>query len=369
MTGEKRGGENAIRSTRTVTHGAYPMRRPHLRLIVLICVALPLAIVLWASIGPTPRLTITPHVIDFGEVTEREASRQLTIRNPGLQPALVRLAADCDCIRLSRAEVKIPSQADATVDVILNQKVGDRRERFFTFLESELGVTTVTDEGTGTRRIPIAARFFEPYAIDRAACQIDGLAAELRQRPIPFSAATPEAGRPTITQVPGFVEKAEVNWSDAFSAGELLVTIKGDTPPGLHEGQIEMRLTTPDEKSPKSLTLPLEARIVSPVRFSPGMAYLGGLLAVDSQTVTMEGVSQIRCSIESLHCDSQWVRLETHDDTTFTVHRAHGADDPLQDSPVIHVIIDVRCEADGVPMLVKENFPVYITSEKGGKAH
>lgn len=344
------------------------MRRPHLRLTVLICVALPLAIVLWASIGPTPRLTITPHVIDFGEVTEREASRQLTIRNPGLQPALVRLAADCDCIRLSRAEVRIPSRGQTTVDLVLNQRAGDRRERFFTFLESELGVTTVTDEGTGTRRIPIVARFFEPYAFDRAACQFHGLATELERLPIPFSAATPEAGRPTITRVPAFVRSAEVNWNDAFSAGEVLVTIKRDTPPGLHEGRLEMRLTTPDEKSPASLTVPLEARVVSPFRFSPGLAYLGGLLDVDSQTVTMEGVSELRCSIESVASDSEQIRLETHDDRAFTVHRADGPDAPGQDSPVIHVIIDVRCEADGGPMFVQENFPVYITSEQGGKA-
>ncbi len=221
------------------------MRRPPVRLSILVCLAVPLAMLLWASIETTREISVTPAAIDFGEVqASSDMTRRLAFRNPNHGPALVRIAADCNCVILSHSELRVPSQSETTVDVTLSRMTGDRRDRWYTLLESELEVTAYTDEGARSQSIPISATFFEPYAVDRAACQVNGLATELGKQPIPFSAATPEAGRPTVGQVPPFVESVEVDWDDEHSAGELLVTIKRDAPPGLHEGDIEMHLAS-----------------------------------------------------------------------------------------------------------------------------
>lgn len=343
------------------------MRQPRLRLAVLLCVAAVLAMLLWAQIDTTRALTITPNAIDFGDVTlESERGRQLTIRNRNQQPALVRIAADCDCVVLSQSELRIPSRSEATVDVSLNRMTGDRREQWYTFLESELEVTTVTEDGAHARSIPIRAKFFEPYAVDQAACQINGLATELEKQPIPFSAAVPEAGQPEIGQIPSFVESVEVNWNEEFTAGELLVTLKRDTPPGFHKGQIEMRLASPSETLSQPCLVALEARVHAPYHFHPGAAYLGGLLDVESETVTIEGIPGVDCSIISITSDSERIRLEQHDGASFMAHRTDDQAFGSQKSSIIHVAIDVEYTIDDIPLTVKENYPVYVTFENEG---
>lgn len=345
------------------------MRRAYIRLAVLICVAAALGVLLWNSVETTRELAITPTAIDFDEVKlGSDTSRRLTIRNLTRGPAIVRMAADCSCITLSRAELKIPPRSEATVDVTLSRKSGDRRERWYTFLESELEVTTLTDDGAFPRSIPIKAKFFEPYAVDDSACQISGLATELERRAIPFSAAAPEAGRPTIGEIPSFVESAEVNWDEEFSAGELFVTVKRNTPPGHYAGHIEMRLASPIETSRQSYALPLEARVQAPYRFNPGTAVLGGLMDVDSEIVTLEGIPGVRCSIESVACDSELVHVEQHDGVTFTVQRTDAGRRESDQSPVTHVEIDIEYETDGMPVTVKGHFPVYLSTQSQGDA-
>ncbi len=340
------------------------MRRAHIRLAVLICVASALGVLLWNSVESTRGLAITPTAIDFDEVKlGSDTSRRLTIRNPTHGPALVRMAADCSCITFSRAELKLPPRSEATVDVTLSRKSGDRRERWYTFLESELDVTALTDGGSFPRSIPIKAKFFEPYAVDDSACQMSGMATELGEWVIPFSAAAPEAGRPTIGEIPSFVESAEVTWDEEFSAGEVFITVKRNTPPGHHTGHIEMRLASPVETSPQSYALPLEAQVQAPYRFSPGTAVLGGLMDLDSEIVTLEGIPDVRCSIESVACESELVHVEQHDGVTFTVQRRDAGRRESDQSPVTHVEIDVEYKTDGMPVTVKENFPVYVRTQ------
>lgn len=343
------------------------MRRAYIRLAVLICVAAALGVLLWGSVETTRELAITPTSIDFDEVKlGSDTSRRLTIRNPTHGPALVRMAADCGCITLSHAELKIPPRSEATVDVTLSRKSGDRRERWYTFLESELEVTAFTDGGSFSRSIPIKAKFFEPYAVDDSACQMSGLATELGEWVIPVSAAAPEAGRPTIGEIPSFVESAEVNWDEEFSSGEVLITVKRNTPPGHHAGHLEMRLASAIETSPQSYGLPLEAQVQAPYRFNPGTAVLGGLMDVDSEVVTLEGISDVRCSIESVACDSELVHVEQHDGVTFTVRRTDAGRRESEQSPVTHVAIDIEYETDGIPVTVKGLFPVYVRTQGQG---
>ncbi len=345
------------------------MRRAHIRLAVLICVASALGVLLWNSVESTRGLAITPTAIDFDEVKlGSDTSRRLTIRNPTHGPALVRMAADCSCITLSRAELKLPPRSEATVDVTLSRKSGDRRERWYTFLESELDVTALTDGGSFPRSIPIKAKFFEPYAVDDSACQMSGMATELGEWVIPFSAAAPEAGRPTIGEIPSFVESAEVTWDEEFSAGEVFITVKRNTPPGHHAGQIDLRLASAIETSPQSYALPLEAQVQAPYRFSPGTAVLGGLMDLDSEIVTLEGIPDVRCSIESVACESELVHVEQHDGVTFTVQRRDAGRRESDQSPVTHVEIDVEYKTDGMPVTVKENFPVYVRTQGQGGA-
>lgn len=344
------------------------MRRPYVLLTLLVCAAAAmLAMLTSGSIETTGEPVVTPRAINFGEVKpEDDKSRRLTIRNPSDRPTLVRIAADCSCVRLSHREIRVPPGSEATVDVVLNRGFGEHRDQFYTFLESELEVTAFTPGGTHLQLIPVRAKFFEPYMIDRAGCQLTAVATELEKRRISFSAGTPRAGRPTIGRIPTFVESVEVKWNEELKAGELLVTVKRDTPPGVHGGHIEMHPTSAGETSLQPYLLTLEARALAPYRFSPGAILLGGFTDVDSQLVTLEGIAGARCSIASITCDSDLVRLEKNDDVTFTVQRADAGRAGAQDSPVTYVAIDVEYDTDSIPLVSKEYLPVYVTSTAEG---
>ncbi len=333
------------------------MRRPSVRLAILVCVAASLATLLWLWIGTTRDITVSPTEIDFGEVElSTETNRRLTFRNPNRSPAVVRVAADCDCVALSQPELRIPSQGEATIDITLRRLTGDRREDWYTFLESELEVTTVADGEYQGHSIPIKAKFFEPYAVDHKSASVSGLATDLEKVPVRFSATTSETGRPTIGKIPPFAESVQVDWNEEFSAGELLVTIKRDASPRLHQGHIEMRLGSPAETAPKPYLLAFEARVHAPFRFNPGMAILGGLMDADSEIVTLEEVAGLPCSIGSISCDSEWVKVEKHDDASFTVRRTGAGRRGFDESPVIHVLSfgksSIKCSLQGTPALM-----------------
>lgn len=337
------------------------------RVSILACVAASLAVAVWVSIDVPQELAVVPGVLDFDEVAvDHDASRRLTIRNPTRQPAFVRLSADCDCVTLSRGELTIPARGDATVDVTLARHSGERRERLHTFLESELEIAIAMEGPARGRRIPIHARFFETYAVDRAACEVTALVGELDAWSIGFSAASSAAGRPTIGRIPSFVDAVEVTWDDEFAAGELVLAVKPDTPPGRHQGQIEMRLSARDDEASRSYPVAIAARVRAPYRFEPEVVLLDDFVGAEGETVTLRALPGTRCEIRSVTCESDQIRLRRQDRRAFTVHHAEAGQPLRQASSVIHIEIDVAYETGESRGTAQERYPVYVYLDTGG---
>lgn len=96
------------------------------------------------------------------------------------------------------------------------------------------------------------------------------------------------------------------------------------------------------------------------------MALLGGVLDGDSEIVELEDITGPRCSTVSLSCDSNMIEVEKQGRTTFLVRRTDTAIPESEDSPVIYIRLEIGYEADGIPLTVKDHFPVYVSTSKQG---
>jgi hypothetical protein len=342
------------------------MRKMISRLAIFGCVAIPLVVLMRSSLDTHREIVIDPIAIDFGDIdAASEVERILTLRNPNAYPVRAQLVADCSCLKLSMTQLVIQPRRETSVLVTVNRLQGDSRDGLHTYLESQIQVSSETQEGVAQQVIPVSARFFEPYVFDRNACKIDGLATSLQSQEISLSAATSEVGRPSIGELPAFIESIEIDWNDEFAAGVLNVTMRPDTPPGNKKGVIELHFESDSaaEGSRAVFRLPFKAYVRAPYRIQPGVVMLGGLLPVDSETISVQPVDDVACSIQSFNCDSQSIRLEQVDERALIVHYVPVSQADPDAAEIVHIELNIRYNSHGITGERIELLPVHISRQ------
>lgn len=337
------------------------MVRPKVRVVLLSGVAIGLAFVLWQEVADPRTIEVSPEAIDFGLLQPGPNQKQsIVFRNPGPGMALVRIVSDCDCVQLSEGGLRVPAGEEASVEVGLNRRTGERRDQLYSAMESRLLVTCSSQNEQRSFSIPVTAKFYEPYVVDRDACRVNVMAGELPEVKIPFSAANSEVGKPTIPKMPSFVQSVRVNWNEAFSSGELALGLTPGILPGRYAGIIELAPGLQPERAKGYYSLPFEVLVRPPCRFDPITVVLGGQGGDGSQMVTLRSSSSLPCRIKSATNHSKHVTVEQRSPTSLVVRKKASDQVGSDPSKVNHVKAVIECELERKNLEFSQSFAVYL---------
>ena len=347
------------------------MRRKLTRLTAVACVAAPVAILLWLSADRD--VTIAPAALDFGDVEAAEPKSQtLLISNPTSRSLTVHVVADCDCVSLQRQSLQVPARSQSSLNVGLRKIQGDHRQGLHTFLESELRVAVVdgsagADQGPVEFVVPVHARFYEPYMVDRQASVVRGSAQDIQQWVIPLAAATDDIAPPQVEGLPSFVESVDIQWNERFNSGELHLTLKPETLPGKHESSLVLETASHSGEPHAPMQLPLQAHIFPPYQFSHSALMLGGLMEIERETIQLHATSAANCTIEAIDCASEHIRLDQIDETSFSVQLDSATELGPGEQLTAMVDVSIACQQGQQTFEHQESLPVHISVAQGDR--
>ncbi len=333
-----------------------------MRLTIAACVAAPVAILLWLS--AEGEVAITPSVLDFGDVdVDNPTTQTVLVTNPKSHPLHVRIVSECDCVHLQPPTLSVPARSEASVVVGLRRTSGDRRDGVSTLLKSEIRLTAGTGDDEIDFVVPVNARFYEPYMVNRDACVVRSPAEQFEQWVIPLSGATEEIERPQLAQLPPFIASVDVHWDDQFNAGELRLAIEPTVSPGKYETSLALRPASKVGGQHPPMSVPVEAHIFPPYQFSHGGLMLGGLMSVKSETVALQPLSTAICTIQSIDCGSEHIRLEQIDERSFSVQLEPASVIGPQDNMTQWVNVEVKCKVGDRAFQHADSLPIYISAD------